>query len=156
MRERPISFIAPMVRAILERKKVQTRRVVKPEDILKGCPYGRPGDRLWVRETWGWNDGYVYRVDNESCRPEGGWKSPRFMPRRAARIILEIVSVRMENLQDISNADAEAEGVMALHGSDGDSRTRFRDLWNSIHEENNRWQDDPPVWVIEFRVLDAA
>ena len=159
MKERKIAFNGAMVRAILAGQKTQTRRVMKnpptpsahfpwlgvkslrgthsfvypnalPE-ILAECPYGQPGDRLWVREThsllefsisgraapvWYWADGNKI--------PEGDYTRPRpsiHMPRWASRIQLEVVSVRIERLQDISEADAEAEGCERLD-SDRDER----------------------------------
>lgn len=145
MKERPILFNADMVRAILSGRKTQTRRVVKPQPIWvydcsvpvlttdaepKGeikCPYGVPSDRLWVRETWShtgqgiWavgdvrytNDGhFVYRADGEI---KGGWFPSLHMPRWASRITLEIVSVRVERLQDIGEEDAEKEGIRSAY-----------------------------------------
>lgn len=165
-RERPIIFSAPMVRAILEGSKTQTRRVVKwpawmqphPEvfasDLRDGqevwyvpggdqpskamrCPYGQPGDRLWVRETFlhvtkmenecfvvDDDENYVeetwYRADRKaySYHPDGSeesteaipWKPSIHMPRTASRITLEVTEVRVERLQDISHIDAMAEG----------------------------------------------
>ncbi len=106
-----------------------------PKKIWLHCPYGRVGDRLWVRESWGlvatektahfarneWLDGdatflradrvpmqVVYRADQD-CHP-GPWRSPIFMPRWASRLTLEIVSVRVERLQTVTEADAIAEG----------------------------------------------
>lgn len=155
MKERPILFSAPMVRAILDGIKTQTRRPVKNYgmapgigNILKGsddikewpdfCPYGKTGDRLWVRETWINDydrDGYLYKAD---CHEDGTiprlssgagglgggvgyavikkWKPSIHMPRRASRISLEITGVRVERLQDISEEDAIAEGVEELDG----------------------------------------
>lgn len=178
VRERGILFSAPMVRAILEGRKTQTRRIVKPQpptieavkakagdgfDIftrrhgsgvfrvagpvwavreLMGrepdwrCPYGVPGDRLWVRETWCEADRRhrdrihipqaFYRADTlpdrdgdgERCRQDyirAGypyqWRPSIFMPRWASRITLEVTEVRVQRLQDISEEDAKAEGV---------------------------------------------
>lgn len=157
MKERPILFSAPMVRAILDRRKTQTRRVAKRTDSGRvkavgspknyhiedpaatlACPYGQPGDRLWVRET------FFEMIDGNTVRPfdppryayratdlgefilmdgdgapevnrDGSLKSPWIpsihMPRRASRIILEIDSVRLEWLHSISEEDAIAEGV---------------------------------------------
>lgn len=135
MREHPILFSAPMVRAILEGRKTQTRRIWKqPTDlVLKGdylykdahaakdgwnpiareeiiCPYGRTGDHLWVRETFSDNGkrGFLYRAtDGEMLK----WKPSIYMPRRASRIDLLIKTVRVERLHDITEEDALAEGV---------------------------------------------
>lgn len=157
MKERPILFSGPMVRAILEGRKTQTRRVVKRQYVnvdkldsyteemqLRHCPYGVPGDRLWVRETYlyddcrydrgpmpktapaGWQDAFYYRADGECCQqiPECAcceldgktpWRPSIFMPRWASRITLEITDVRVQRLQDISEDDAQAEG--AEHGN---------------------------------------
>jgi hypothetical protein len=153
IKERPILFSAPMVRAILEGRKTVTRREVKKKaalDCLASgfepafltlpgnsdlCPYGRPGDRLWVRETWycdhfevmrgpylkpddldigeAIDDGtLVYAADGlapyEQEQPT--WKPSIHMPRWACRILLEITAVRVERLQDISEEQAQAEG----------------------------------------------
>jgi hypothetical protein len=173
MKERPILFSAPMVRAILEPRKTQTRRVVKfPEwvgDQNKaayhlnrepfvasfkdgrawrkfGCPYGQPGDRLWVRETFAYADtlalGYpledpcyvAYRADkavrfqthgDESLQVSDTaawnwdslkWRPSIHMPRWASRINLEVTGVRVERLQDINDADAVAEGISPAGG----------------------------------------
>jgi len=170
IKERPILFSAPMVRAILEGRKMVTRRAVKIQphsradigsfgkgqpfirnpDATKrnpGCPYGRPGDRLWVRETWycdhfevmrgpylkpddlnvseAIDDGtLVYAADGltpyEADQPI--WKPSIHMPRWASRILLEITDVRVERLQAISDKQAMAEGVRlyADHAALGD------------------------------------
>ena len=140
MKERPILFSGPMVRAILDGRKTMTRRIVKQQadnggycqslDPDKGvwlvhnggsirCPYGQPGDRLWVRETWSaWTGGMTscgeerapqieYKATSQS---EGPWRPSIFMPRWASRILLEITDVRVERLNDISEEDAIAEG----------------------------------------------
>jgi hypothetical protein len=88
------------------------------------CPYGVPGDRLWVRETWGGDDcsGYAYRADHpdwarfqgDGEQPDSAWRPSIHMPRRASRLLLEVTSVRAERLHDISEEDAIAEGV-AIH-----------------------------------------
>jgi len=147
MKERPILFSGPMVRAIMEGRKTQTRRIVKgcfppitgPDHwndftdqahVFK-CPYGKPGDQLWVREAWAWGTGpadgqeptkdntaIIYREDWERTYPKGSdydlsgsWKPSIHMPRWASRIQLEVTGVRVERLQDISEEDAWAEGV---------------------------------------------
>jgi hypothetical protein len=171
MTERPILFSGPMVRAILDGRKTQTRRVDKPQPpecvtlcvmddscrvkyvaIRKPlpemvfsdsdwipCPYGKIGDRLWVRETWisGWpyesgelmqfdEDGNElpkkvwYRADgdldawfdDDECRREKiPWRPSIHMPRWASRIMLEITGVRVERLQSISVSDCISEGI---------------------------------------------
>lgn len=163
MTERPIIFSAPMVNAILDGRKTMTRRIVKPNaakiveqvidangkfvwdtldyDLRGLIPYGQPGDRLWVRETWqaihvsedgdgivdDWWHAKQIPKDNEDrfwgvsyCatepeehRDDGGfpWRPAIHMPRWASRINLEIESVRVERLQAITEEDAKAEGA---------------------------------------------
>ena len=195
MKERPILFSAPMVRAILSGRKTQTRREVKRCGLLEStggqgmrpipiaCPHGRPGDRLWVRETWqyapvkycdcpqgseaqpcdDWIEGIgcrsnrtevIYREDEATAAK---WRSPIHMPRWASRITLEITDIRVERVQDISEADAMAEGVEfgnitdPLTGEiDRDATEAFEVLWESIHGSGS-WDMNPYVWVIEFR-----
>lgn len=190
MRERPILFSAPMVRALLDGTKTQTRRVMKrqkqheftdytlfgqrghPDDEAarrggwaqpwvaiehapdwpdgKGdqchCPYARErGDRLWVRETWGFNPDFPGMHSRACFRADTGhehdgirWVPSIHMPRVASRIELEVTGVRIERLQDISEADAEAEGVEFLrHLPDADetltARQLYACLWDSIN-----------------------
>lgn len=159
MTERPILFSGPMVRAILDGRKTQTRRVAKDRD--KPCKYGIAGDRLWVRETWqsaaamgvchASDDYFVYRAtdpDWETC--EGWqWRPSIFMPRKASRITLEITDVRAERLQDITNKDARAEG---LARGTVYPRMWFEDLWDSINAKRGfGWDVNPFVWVITFK-----
>lgn len=125
MKERPILFSAPMVRAILSGSKTQTRRVVKPQHLGVRCPYGQPGDRLWV----------VSPADD-------------YPTRRASRITLEIVSVRVERLQEISQEDAAAEGVEGVNT--GDFVTAYARLWESINGPGS-WDQNPWVWVLQFK-----
>ena len=144
-KERPIIFSGPMIRAILEGRKTQTRRIVKPNCLSKLSPYGRTGDRLWVRETWGHNPegpGYVYRSDGDFDMKFHGdrWRPSIHMPRWASRITLEVTGVRVERLQDINEEDALAEGV----------EHAFRSLWESINGPGS-WDANPWVWVVEFR-----
>jgi hypothetical protein len=147
MKERPILFSAPMVRAILEGQKTQTRRIYKNRKhpdfgcdmagcelvreqqhvIDRICPYGQTGDRLWVREAWqgdkhDFDAGIMplYRATDE--RTEAGWRPSIHMPRWASRILLEIVAVRVERLAYISREDAEAEGVGLQRVSETDYR----------------------------------
>lgn len=168
-RERPILFSSPMVRALIAGTKTQTRRVVKGEWIV--CPYGGPGDRLWVREShWWFKDehdpvtGYYppkltaedveYRADGE--RPGRSWRPSIHMPRWASRITLEITGVRVERLQDISAEDCIAEGMqsrMREHDAVCDLRDQYRDLWEHINGPGS-WDANPWVWVLEFRRLE--
>ena len=164
MKERPILFSAPMVRPILEGRKTQTRRIVKPQpteaqsytELLKNNPYGQPGNRLWVKETFAVDIGaepetppYAYRADRE--RP-GNWKPSIFMPRWASRITLEIVSVRVERLTKISVKDCLAEGIQLAGRDTGDVRAAYKRLWNSINGAGS-WDANPYVWVITFNRL---
>lgn len=139
IKQRPILFSTPMVRAILEERKKMTRRIVKDnvplgnwEETMKKCPYGNVGDILWVRETYikciTW-DGegecppakYIYRADdkgpvdwhNEKTGEPGNipWKPSIFMPKEACRIFLRITDIQVERLQNISEEDAVAEGI---------------------------------------------
>lgn len=228
MKERPIIFSAPMVRALLDGKKTQTRRIIKPQpdhrlwvgfphsgitgrslDLLAGsCPYGQPGDRLWVREAWqiaDWTDCgdpcIRYTADQAERWPDlpmeaADWAQNQwaalsdpgnlaidgraadrrrrhgmFMPRWASRITLEITDVRVERLQDISEADAIAEGIDGafVEGgrywrnyslSDAEAMCApmlnfptesYRTLWESINGPGS-WDANPWVWVIEFKM----
>lgn len=251
IKERPILFSAEMVRAILEGRKTQTRRVLKSEvpdtpfdlkcDAFRNvpqsncgisdtwtmaqarhcggwsteytwhgrflkCPYGKPGDRLWVRETfyafgrwetrfsekkgrdeWHFVDltkecGQEYQypgsMEFEMPKRSAGitpcwWKRPAlFMPRSASRILLEITDVRVERLQDISDADAIAEGVQhkcyqniegdfftvdpetekILGMTIGDYKTGFQSIWQSINGAES-WAANPWVWAITFKKI---
>ncbi len=202
MKERPILFSGPMVWAILEGRKTQTRRVVKPQppfgckygingaeshalcskigdaacwvpptaksvDNRLPCPYGKPGDRLWVKEThsigFSATAGPIMVTYLDERKPSvivGGemkmhpeapdgsvdWclafnKRPSIhMPRWASRITLEIVRVRVERLQDISLDDAKAEGPSNCDSKHffGDYRDCFRVLWDSINGKPNK------------------
>ena len=224
--EKPILFRGEMVRAILDGRKTQTRRVIKPQPELRAnvsvlwwkndmlvpestyrSPYGAPGDRLWVRETWGIFDteadgeayAVAYRADDfggvvgdckwieppkeqqgkyckvvdESgwpyCLADERWRSPRFMPRWASRITLEVVSVRVERVQDISEEHARAEGAepydidripesdrFLLDAPCMDEGTPHRNgfalLWDSINATRGySWASNPWVWCVEFR-----
>lgn len=245
MKELPILFSGEMVRAILEGRKTQTRRVMKPQptrqitswtnDVEAGdvvmwrgepcrlresngrnkraageltpvsivCPYGKPGDRLWVKETF-WRDerdprDVIYAASPEYyCDSKSGkgaerivelftndpipveecrrsvesnkfWhkKSPRFMPRWASRITLEITQVRVERVQEISGEDCYAEGIkISCSACSGECyhydqdrpkfnkrfRQDYRSLWDSINSKRGYgWDKNPWVWVIEFR-----
>lgn len=198
MKERPILFSGPMVRAILEGRKTQTRRVVKPQPTDDGhgpkwysgfdnvpgtietnfpmpihCPYGQPGDRLWVRETWAQHPefthrssgGCLYRADRGgdyqgAAQGDFCWRPSIHMPRWASRITLEITGARVERLQDISEEDAKAEGIqwgmpcgyLDTGTSDCSSKCKFKSLWESINGPGS-WDANPWVWVIEFKKL---
>ena len=199
VRERPILFSGPMVRAILEGRKTQTRRPIKVDDIYTTvddtdgkpfawqsdecgdwyempCPYGKPGDLLWVRETWQifrvyedtWNGGYeadlwdgpiprerpnhawiTYAVDDPGGRP---WRPSIHMPRWASRITLRVTGVWIERLCEITTADAESEGFSPIYyGSAVSAIEPFADAWNAMYSKRGLgWSDNPWVWVVEF------
>lgn len=119
------------------------------------CPYGAPGDELWVRETWA--QGLVACVYHADGTKVQRWQPSIHMPRWASRITLRIEEVRIERLQDISEADAIAEGAPAvsLHDLDGASiapSRRYRELWESINGAGS-WRENPWVWAITFERL---
>lgn len=223
IKERPILFSEAMIRAILEGRKTQTRRVVKWKVRQKGlnlafsgleagfyhsdlvasgyvlrsrggaggcwndrtwpihCPYGQPGDRLWVRESFsfGISDnpadkgqvGFMFGEEGDGLHPDSPkdsaqwcrtWKKKPsiFMPRWASRIALEVIGVRIERLHEISEADAKAEGVKPFPKdpegdcfTDGLHRTAYQFLWNEINGWRGPkcWDANPWVWVVEFR-----
>ena len=181
MKERPILFKAEMVRAILSGKKTQTRRVVKPPapyvpsdsgvDILVAtdqirCPYGKPGDRLWVREQFSGDyacDGYPPREWPEDCPiwywadgqvEYGDWTKPKpsiHMPRKFSRIDLLIKDIRVERLQDITTEDVIKEGIPDSEFLDRwNARHYFRKLWDSINGKTYPWESNPWLWIVEF------
>ena len=138
------------------------------------CPYGEVGDRLWVREAWNRiGDEYVYRATDEDVYPETRWKPSIHMPRVACRILLEITDVRAERLQDISEEDAVAEGVLQVVSNRPSGETVKYNLWNdyrvgkvwcdtakdsfaTLWEFINgpkSWDQNPYVWVIAFEVI---
>jgi len=207
MKERPILLNAEMVRAVLDGRKTQTRRIMKSQpmpsktregdfwfschkalsmvhvsDFIPGncsklpdaheyfsmcCPFGAVGDRLWVRETFrvhsratdvatlvykaseqqSWTQ-QTHRVPIDKCNKPAvvdTWTPSIHMPRWASRITLEITGVRVERLQDISEADAIAEGGTTYFNIDW-----FSGLWAAIYGVES-WQANPWVWVIEFK-----
>lgn len=233
IKERPIIFNAAMVHSILEGRKSQTRRVIKPQpsehwkpycfcevdkmvdgvitDIPIGWgvsnewgdeaykfPYGEKGDELWVRETCRAEeledglDGVRYLADDFFKSIENsqeamedwfhlygyagkrGAKVPSIhMPRWASRIQLKIKNVRVERLQDISEADAKAEGLKYHNlykewgGVEPHPASRpdcpqwrwytrpkdaFQYLWQFINGEDS-WDSNPWVWVVDFSMI---
>jgi len=204
MRELPILFNGEMVCATLDGRKTQTRRVVKPQptsalksgldghwltfvpndepddDYLWHCPYGQPGDRLWVRETHQYcaygplfiQPAMKYRADKlvvfrddfpDAITVYNGsmdhpWRPSTQMPRWASRLTLEVVSVRIERVQDISEDDARAEGVKAYGGMSSAGRKHYMSfsiLWDSINGKGDySWDKNPWVWVVEFKRID--
>jgi hypothetical protein len=291
MKEHPVIFSAPMIRALLAGTKVQTRRIIEPghvpiavmpwdtpgvtlirpngeplrewysmpieaaarirclyqgwtptkarlrdtrerilregrrssiDEVVLLCPYGGPGDRLWCRETWAvrvvgppsvWLDGAelrevrrygggeptpgchlrarttdamvdyrAYPTSIEELRRSPGfttyrteeppkWRPSIFMPRWASRITLEITDVRVQRVQDISEADAWAEGVDELDGmlddaairraakvagcSHEDARATYGAAWDEINGKRASWESNPYVWVLTFKRVEA-
>lgn len=148
------------------------------------CPYGYPGDRLWVRESfWGCDmPGY----DDQPCVVyEDEWHGKEYraaevrpyarrfghipgihMPRDASRILLEVTGVRVERLQDISERDAGAEGIVPcwpdgmpiVHDYSGDlCRSGYHELWDSLNAARGYgWDVNPWVWVVEFKQIEVT
>ncbi|WP_311747129.1 hypothetical protein [Proteus terrae] len=210
-KERGIIFNTEMVKAILDGRKTQTRRVMNnqpctlPEETISvqqdnfnfrwagvlhndtsgwfPCPLGKVGDRLWVRETWmpdaprdgTWSDVEFYGCKDSSLNmiperyrtPEHciyraswdgaemiGWTPSIHMPRWASRITLEIIDVRVERLKYAGDTEFKAEGYpleRELTGGSMDPFCWFRNLWDSVSPTNFKYEDDPWVWVIEFK-----
>jgi hypothetical protein len=207
VRTRPVIFSSPMIRALLDGRKTQTRRVIKPQppddygpvacevyhpakadrqgELVPGdavfgfadedqgwpCPYGRPGDQLWCRETWASDErGRVaYRASEETwpthakVKDGSGWVSWAWrpsihMPQWASRITLEITGVRVERAHQITEADVLAEGVDPaavdkfrkwFHPDDVHALA-FGELWEGIHGPGS-WARNPWVWCLSFR-----
>lgn len=206
MKERPILFSGPMVRAVLDGRKTMTRRVVDPDlagmledgcasceqvietdatpmgglPAMRFCPYGLPGDHLWVRETFAFCDNCghlnfaatVNRPRNCLACDDfiGPWKPSIFMPRAESRITLGLVDVRVERLQEISEDDARAEGAEPYNGrlgltlpsgavdvDSGPYREGFALLWNGLNERRGfPWKRNPWVWVMVFKAVASA
>lgn len=208
MTERGMIFNSEMVRAILDGRKTQTRRIIKdctvgkdpiskfiqigkkfigcypedvPELIRECCPYGVPGDRIWVRGTWAEAgasapDLKLYRANYPAHVPthyenvppaeDVRWTPSIHMPRWASRITLEITGVRVEQLKSISEEEARSEGVARLregfwkHYQPGwtqhqlSARGSFATLWDSIYG-SGEWYRNPWVWVIEFKRIEG-
>lgn len=143
------------------------------------CPFGQIGDRLWVRETFRYFDSSnecgcsdfpcpcpsngtpLYKATHDTCDGEK-WKPSIHMPRSACRIVLEVTKIRVERLQDITKEDAIAEGVdYSTHpsaikmGYAVGARTNFRHTWEGIYGATS-WNQNPWVWVVEFKVVQGA
>lgn len=209
IKERPILFSGEMVRALLAGTKTQTRRIMKnqPEasphfpwigfksltgpghliypnalpEILAECPYGQPGDRLWVQEEWATDssqdgkdpasfakwpvrylaDGQVRACGAFHVNTNGENRPAKTMPRWASRTTLEITTVRIERLQKINDADAYAEGATGGHGVipgcnySATAQEHFRQIWEQINGAGS-WEANPWVWVIEFKRVEEA
>lgn len=146
MRTRPILFNGEMVRAILDGRKTQTRRVIReqppliPMDdraiatLIPQCPY--QGDRLWGEDSF-----------DDRTR----WSPSIFMPRWASRLLLDVLGIRVERVQDIDEYDAVSEGVSIGEGQNSTIDT-FRELWDSINAQRGfGWDKNPWVWVVDFK-----
>jgi hypothetical protein len=189
MKERPIIFSGEMVRVILDGRKTHTRRIVKaltpaqrkmldeaeaegeawPSMFTFRCPYGVAGDRLWVKEAWFPNSeafdshditDILYRADWSGAVDQVSWRPSIHMPRWASRITLEITKVRVERLQDITPADAEAEGIARMLPSglrryDENMVYEYEKLWDSLHGKG-AWEQNPWVWVLKFKKIGGA
>lgn len=125
------------------------------------CPYGRPGDILYVRETFVhlWDDLVHYRATKEPIpNPKSvyKWKPSIFMPRWASRIDLRVTAVDVQRVQDITEEDAVAEGVsydmnIPFESKDDTLIGLFGNLWDHINEKRGfGWDVNPWVWVVTF------
>lgn len=210
-KEKPVLFGAEMVRAIMECRKTQTRRIInklngfgditefkvsdtrgydwtfrnkrmlwndlRHDELMAACPWGKPGERLWVREAWQpWqlngDPAVLYRADKailpceeaskyQVFAAELPWKPSIHMPRWACRLMLEITGIRVERIQDISEDDAIAEGCKAEYHEIPDSpfspgeiagHSAFEDfasLWHEAYPDS--WDRNDWVWVIDFK-----
>lgn len=136
-------------------------------DEASSSPYGGPGDRLWVRETWARDEedgALIYRADVGAVQEADDWERSRiecggryrwrpsiFMPRRASRITLSITGMRVERLNDISRGDAMSEGCPFQNMAQGlDPRQWYADLWEQINGPGS-WSANQWVWVLEFQ-----
>lgn len=193
VKERPILFNGSMVKAILIGMKTESRRVIKPQpdgwpvfhdgewwqaknayihqDVRIRCPYGIPGNRLWVRETHGLckfpgtetsfgHTKVLYRADGETSYDIGKWRPSIHMQRWASRITLEVISIKVRRIQSILPSETVKEGMATEQHISEETRIRFAydrfpELWNSINAKRGfGWDVNPWVWVIEFRKVD--
>lgn len=138
------------------------------ESIMKDCPYGQPGDLLWVRESWCKITNASKEEDNRlHYRASTGknnftWKPSIHMMKSDARIWLQVTDVRVERLNDISEEDAIAEGILKintgyyknyLYDTGGiPPFASFRSLWQSINGPES-WDANPWVWVVSYKVV---
>jgi hypothetical protein len=187
MKETGLMFKAPLVQALLDGRKTQTRRIAKPvrhpdlgnvyspgalvlehepqHVINRACPYGQPGDRIYVRETFSQHPEWgqiAFRADGEEFEDADGWLwEPKWqpssqMPKDMARIWLEVTGVRVERLQDISTEDCISEGLnttLREYDAEVNLRDQFQELWESTGGD---WDANPWVWVIDFKVLSTT
>ena len=138
-----------------------------PVDWMGDCPFGKPGDRLWVREKfstylfreecWYWADGNEAKYDATIPKPS------IHMPRWASRINLEVTDVRTQRVQDVSEDDIKAEGVRPIMVDSGgetpwgagidvpDYWDPFIESWDSINTKRGfGWHLNPWTWVVLF------
>lgn len=181
MADRPIIFSAPMIKALLSGSKTQTRRIIKPqptpEAVVDGSFIARAnslitpkpipwavGQRLWVRENAYFAPNMcAYAADNEPLRPGervqgfGRMRPSIHMPRWASRLTLIVENVCIEQLQDISEEGALAEGVEATEfwRDEHPPSICFSVLWDSINADRAPWASNPWICVLTFRVIKA-
>lgn len=139
------------------------------------CPYGKPGDELYAKETWGYGrlgiaqagpfarNQFFYKAHMEGANVASDfWRSPYFMPEKASRLKIKLTGVRAEKLQDISEDDVCAEGIEAcldcddyglLHRNDEShwNVSDYRREWDKINGKKHPWSSNPWVWVLEFK-----
>lgn len=165
MADRGIIFTAENARAIWLRQKTQTRRLAYTGGRLSPWAQAQPGDWLWVREPWrplvfgaAHTGRALYRADRPDDRAP--FRAGRHMPKSMSRMTLVVEEARIERLQDISEADALAEGAYpppagtdddGQHFDAGTFRDGFRELWDSIHGLG-AWDANPEVMRIAFRM----
>lgn len=172
---KPIIFNTDMVKAILDGRKTQTRRLAKfPEGMtgrlpehpenqtepllfypcgIKYCPY-KVGDILYVRETWNqcYDGSFVYKADS---KPNSGWRPSIHMPREAARLFLRVADVKVERLQEITEEDATKEGFESSLDPYTPAIWKFIDVWDGIYLYRRQgWTENPWVFVIELEVCE--
>jgi hypothetical protein len=170
-RERFMLFAGPLVRAILQGRKRVTRRLVQPQPQGRRtpsgpCPFGTPGDVIWVREKWGFEaqffnprakpaPPFVYAADGPlPGAKRQAWRPSLHMPRAACRAVLHLTAVRAERLTEITRPDAIAEGCPDHRAAD--PIAWFRETWDRFYAARRLgWANDPWVWVISFD-LDPA
>jgi hypothetical protein len=192
MADRGIIFSTPMVRALLEGRKTQTRRLVNAKgrtaDALFNSGFSDAyimdpgnadwrarsvthavGDRLYVRESiHACPDPICYRADMPGQYPDGPWRPSIHMPRWASRLTLLVTDVRVQRLQEISEADALAEGIVEHEATMTDPAEytigidsllyssaieAYAALWDSLHTApGTRWEDNPWIYAVTFDV----
>jgi len=136
----------------------------RDDRLWRGCPWGTIGDRLWVRERWAENipgcpHGLTYWADHHHPMGDGPtsikWRPSIHMPRGACRLVLGITSLSLERIQDISEAEAVAEGVTAVYPSQP-PRYAMRMLWDALYSERGPgWDANPWVWRIGYEMVEA-